>query len=87
MQCIPDTELRGRAMPGVLRTARGLLMGRTIVDVAYYACDEGHAWPVIRLDDGTVIIISQDDEANGPGSGVIEGRACSAVLCRTFPAR
>lgn len=44
------------------------LKGRKIEDVGY-AIDkeEGMAWPMLILDDGTQVIINRDDEGNGPG--------------------
>ena len=54
--------------------ARSLLKGRGIVGVRYMTPQEAddHAWYqrglVIFLDNGTQLVISADDEGNGPGA-------------------
>lgn len=54
--------------------AKGLLVGRRIVEVGYMTREEaaGLGWSrrpvVLTLDDGTTIYPSSDDEGNGPGA-------------------
>lgn len=60
-----------------MQKAAKLLLRRQIVAVGYTNQDEmdelmwDRASLRIKLDDGTTIIVSQDDECNGPGSLIV----------------
>ena len=56
------------------KEAQARLVGRTIVAVSYTSAQEveSFGWYArglsLELDDGTLLILSQDDEGNGPGA-------------------
>ena len=71
-------------MPGVKywnEFATKRLVGRTIVKAVYEdVFGDGVLGITFTLDDGTVVIASQDDEGNGPGALFLEGKEKDSVL-------
>lgn len=80
-------ELPGSAMPRVILNARGLLIGRRIVDLGYINYVDpfsGERYqPCLVLDDGTKILAQMDDENNGPGVLALENKdGYGELLCQ-----
>ena len=69
-KAIADGDLQGSAMPRILEVTRGYLVGKTVESVVYVDIND-EAWPCLIFTDGTQMILSRDDEGNGPGSGLI----------------
>ena len=70
------------------RAAHEMLVGRTIVRVGYMPASEAElvGWPdrpaVLELDDGTVLYATCDEEGNGAGVLMAEGKRREVCLGR-----
>lgn len=88
---IDGVHLQGQAMPEELRRFQKQVEGKKIVRAGYEyreASDwsEASVWPVLVLEDDTMIFCQRDDEGNGPGSLVTCDKKGIVTLCETQPA-
>lgn len=86
MKLITDgKKLNGSAMPGIVTAFQKAVVGRRIVKAGYAQLmnDEREVWPCLILDDGSILLVQCDDEANGPGVITATTHTSEAVLCQT----
>ncbi len=86
MKLITDgKKLRGSAMPGIVTAFQQAVVGKRIVKAGYAQLmnDEQEVWPCLILDDGSILVVQCDDEANGPGVMTATTQTGEAVLCET----
>ena len=86
MKLITDgKKLNGSAMSDIVTTFQQAVVGKRIVKAGYAQLmdDDPEVWPCLILDDGAILIVQCDDEANGPGVMTATTHTGEAGLCQT----
>ena len=86
MKLITDgKKVNGSAMPDIVTAFQQAVVGKRVVKAGYAQLmnDEQEVWPCLILEDGSILIVQRDDEANGPGVMTVTTRTGEAGLCQT----
>lgn len=63
---IDGKQMSGPAMSKIMAGFQKAVVGKKILAAGYLEI-EGEAWPALKLDDGSYVWASRDDEQNGAG--------------------